>query len=93
MDAAGAGITPKEFWLLTPRELYAIASGVSQSRHDAERRIAWQTAMLTRAKRFPSWAAWFGGGPSVVRSAEELGDGRRDYEADRDRMSRPRSPD
>lgn len=82
---------PVEFWLMTPREVYAVGLGVSRMRHAAERRLAWQTANLHRSKRMPSFDAYTGDAKTkATQSTEEIDETRKDYEADRDRMSRPR---
>ena len=79
---------PAEFWLLNPRELLSISTGIWRSRHEHERRLAWQTVMLRRSKRFPGYDEWMHGDGAVAMGAVELERTRLDFEADRDRMSR-----
>lgn len=51
-----AGFAPETFWKITPRELKAHLDGASKRlarEHDARAWLAWHTAALPRAKKFP----------------------------------------
>lgn len=61
-----AGISVREFWDLTPRELRQVIRVADEERADEIRyefdrdvRLAWQVANLTRAKRLPSLKSLF----------------------------------
>lgn len=51
-----AGLSPETFWKITPRELKAHLDGASKRmtrEHDARAWLAWHTAALPLAKKFP----------------------------------------
>lgn len=55
-EAAAIGVPPHQFWLTTPRELYALFAGYRRSQVRERQRClwqAWQTANFSRAKRLP----------------------------------------
>lgn len=55
-EAASIGVPPWQFWLTTPRELYALFAGNRLAQTRIRQRClwqAWQTANFTRGRKLP----------------------------------------